>query len=130
MQAIRSVVKILLPLVGMLVAFVGVVYLQDDGPRLLAVLLGILIVEAAVWNLADPLLPSARRYHELRAEVGGFIAQIPGLNSAAVDARSSESPADWERHRSILAEMHVAVDRMGAVAGKEEGMPGTRPTSL
>ena len=129
MQAIRSLVRILLPLLGMLVAFAGVVNLQDDVSRLLAVLLGILIVEAAVWNLANPFLPSGRRYHELRAEVEVFLARLPALNSAAVDARCSDSPADWERHRSILAEMHASVERMGTVAGKGEGIAVAGPTS-
>ena len=130
MQSIRHLFKIVLSLTGMLVAFFGVVYLQDDVRRLLAVLVGMLLLEAAVWNLANPFLPSARRYTEVRAEVEQFIGRVPALNAAACDARSSDASADWERYQSVLSEMHASVERMGVVAGKEEGMPLTRPPSL
>jgi len=130
MQSIRQILKVALSLVGMLVAFFGVVYFQEDIQRLLAVLVGMLLVEAAVWNLANPLLPKNRRYLELRAEVEGFIGHVPALNSVALDARSSDAPADWERYRSVLEEMHASVERMGAVAGKKEGEPITQPPSL
>jgi len=68
-QSIHHLFKVVLSLTGMLVAFFGVVYLQDDPRRLLAVPVGMLLLEAAVWNLANPFLPSARRYLELRAKV-------------------------------------------------------------
>lgn len=130
MQSLRQSFKVVLSLLGMLVAFFGVVYFQEDVQRLLAVLVGMLLVEAAVWNLANPLLPSNRRYLDLRAEVEGFIGKVPALNSVALDARSSDAPADWERYRSVLEEMHASVERMGVVAGKEEGEPDTQPPPL
>ena len=130
MQSLRQSFKVVLSLLGMLVAFFGVVYFQEDVQRLLAVLVGMLLVEAAVWNLANPLLPSNRRYLDLRAEVEGFIGKVPALNSVALDARSSDAPADWERYRSVLEEMHASVERMGDVAGKEEGEPDTQPPPL
>ncbi len=127
MQRLRVTLKILLPLAGMMVAFVGVVYFQEDSARLLSVLAGILLVEAGVWNIANRVLPSSRRYLQLRAEVEGFVSRIPGLNSAAVDARTSGDPGDWERYRRVLTELHQSVDRMGEVAGVEEGMSKTAP---
>ncbi len=127
MQTIRGALKTVLPLGGMLVAFAGVVYLQNDFARLVAVLAGILLVEAGIWNLANPILPSSRRYIELRAVVVEFIARVPSLNSAAVDARSSGSASNWEGYQVILSEMHALVDRMGELAGKEKGMSDTQP---
>ncbi len=129
MQGIRRTVKFGLPLVGMLVAFGGAIYVQEDLPRLFAVLIGILLIEVGAWNLANPFLPSTRRYLLLRAEVETFMSRVPDLNSAAVDARSSSDASDWERYRAVLSEMHASVDRMGVAAGQEAGMPDTRPPS-
>ncbi len=127
MQRLRLAFKLGLPMAGMFVAFVGVVYFTTDSARILSVLVGILLVEAGVWNLAARILPSTRRHLQLRAEVEGFVARIPELNAVAVDARSSNSPHDWERYRAVLSELHASVDRMGQFAGVEEGMPLTQP---
>lgn len=126
MQILRHVVRTVLPLAGIFVAFAGVLYVQGDLPRLMAVLLGILLVEAGAWNMANAILPSSRRYLELREEVGKFVGRIPELNSTAVEARSSNARGDWEAYERVVADLHAIVDRMGAVAGKEEGMDDTR----
>lgn len=123
----RRVVKFVLPLLGMFVAFIGVIYFQSDVPRLLSVLVGILLVEAGTWKAANPLLYSARTYLELRAEAENFLGRLRAMNQAATEARHSDDPKEWARYRSIVEEMHDSVDRMAQLAGKEEGMEDIPP---
>jgi hypothetical protein len=118
MRMLRLVLRTVIPLAGMFVAFAGVLYLPGDTPRLIAVLAGILLIEAGVWNLANVLLPSTRRYIELRAEVRRFLKRIPALNAAAVRAGESNDRRDRDAMEAIVAELHASVDRMAAAAGK------------
>ncbi len=128
MRSLRQAVNSLLPLLGMLTAFGGVLLLEDRFHVLLAVVAGILLIEAGVWQLASPILPSQRKYVELRQEVDDFIQRVRTLNRAALAARSEDpDPAAWEGYRATLAEMHASVNRMGTLAGKEEGGKSTDP---
>jgi len=124
---IRKAAGMFLPILGMGVAFSGVLYLEGEVATLLAVLAGILLVEAGVWNIANPFLPSSRSYNELREETDDFIGLVRRLNSAAEEGRRTQATAAWARYEETLREMHSAVDRMGELAGKREGDPATRP---
>jgi len=113
---------------GIVLVFGAVLLLQETRvAMILTVLVGILLIEAGVWKLSGTLLPTRRKYLALRAEVRAFLASVPRLNRAAVEARAGNDPEAWERVRKVLAEMHEAVDRMGEAAGQEEGEPPTRP---
>ena len=61
----------------------------------MAVLGGVLLIQAGVSNLTHALLPNARDYTELRSEVDGFILLVRSLNEAAQEARASGTEASW-----------------------------------
>lgn len=118
MRLLRHALRAILPLVGMLVAFAGVLYLPGDTPRLIAVLVGILLIEAGVWNLANVILPSTRRHVELRSEVKLFLKRVRALSAAAVRADKSGAREDRDAFEAVVAELHASVDRMREAAGK------------
>ncbi len=117
-RKIRRVLEIALPVSGMGIIFGSVLY--DPGSlqlQVLLVLLGILILEAGVWGLANRLLPDERRYIALREEVEHFIVLVPQLNAAAV--AKNEGTEDEARYRDALEQMNASVKRMGEVAGQD-----------
>lgn len=119
MQRLRHALKIALPIVGTLVAFSGVLFVDGDSATLMTVLLGILLVEAGAWNLAGSILPPTRRFNALRSEVHALLARIPALNEAALRVRAGpDGPTD--EYQRLVAELHAIVDRMAAVAGRTD----------
>lgn len=113
---------------GMVVVFGGVVFLEDRRTMILVVLLGILLIEAGVWKLSNPFLPTERRFNELRLEVDQFMELVRELNGAAMEARGPEGDeGSWARFRNTIATMHASVERMGQAAGRGEGDPPTVP---
>lgn len=129
MNTTRRLAKLVLPIVGLLLAFLGVLFLEGNIPKLFAVLAGILLVEAGVWNAANPFGRTPRKYLELRSEVDGFLEQVRHLNAAATEARMFQDSGSWQRYRTTVDAMHDAVERMARVAGKEEGMKDLPPAS-
>ncbi len=126
MRRFRRLLNYALPILGMCVAFAGVLFVDGDVGTLLTVLAGILLVEAGVWNLANPFLPSARKYTSLRTEVDEFIQLVRGLNTAAIGVREIGGETERESFRESLLRMHASVDRMGELAGvadQEEEAP-------
>lgn len=118
MRRFRKVLQIALPLVGMGVLFASVLMVPADQrlPQMSVVLVGILILEAGVWGLTNPLLPEQRRYLALREEGDFFIGLIRELNTAAI--AEDRATADGEkRFQEVLSVMHVSVEHMGEVAG-------------
>lgn len=117
-----------LPILGMVVVFGGVVFLEDRRTMILVVLLGILLIEAGVWKLSNPFLPTERRFNELRLEVDQFMELVRELNGSAMEARGPEGDAgSWARFRNTIATMHASVERMGQAAGRGEGEAPTVP---
>ena len=120
-RKIRQVLEIALPVSGMGIIFLAVLF----GPeslrlQVLMVLLGILTLEAGVWGLASRLLPDERRYLGLREEVNYFIGLIPELNAAAVARKEDDGGAELEkRFPDILEQLHNSVGRMGELAGRD-----------
>ncbi|MEX0935555.1 MAG: hypothetical protein WD013_01540 [Gemmatimonadota bacterium] len=127
MKTTRRLAKLVLPIVGLFLAFLGVLFLEGNIPKLFAVLAGILLVEAGVWNAANPFGRSPRKYLELRSEVEGFLQQVRQLNAAATEARMFRGSGSWQRYRATVDAMHESVERMARVAGKEEGMKDLTP---
>jgi len=116
-----------LPVAGMIVVFGAVLFLEDRRTMILVVLLGILFIEAGVWKLSNPFLPTERRFNALRLEVDQFMELLRELNGSAIEALSGEGNASaWARFRNTLATMHASVERMGEAAGRGEGDPPTQ----
>ena len=118
-RKIRRVLEIALPVVGMGIIFLSVLFGASISLQLqvLYVLFGVLILEAGVWGLANKLLPNERRYLGLREEGDHFIGLIRKLNVAAIAKK--EGTGDDGRYRDALEQMHASVERMGELAGQD-----------
>lgn len=117
MRRILLAVENLLPIIGVAVIFAGVGFLQARSMQIAATLLGLVLVEIGVWNLASAVGVRERRYLELREEVDRFLELVRALNRNAA-AEDGEGVAR-ERAAAVLAQMHESVDRMGAAAAEE-----------
>lgn len=118
-RTVRNVLNILVPLVGMMVVFSSVLWIDDLSLQMMLVILGVLMIQSVTWKLTNPFFPSERKFTELRAETDEFVDLVRQLNAAAVMAREVGTMHDWEHYEAVLASMHRSVDRMGALAGKE-----------
>ena len=119
---LRTAISVGMNLTGMLIVFVAVLAPQVSANlqlQVILVLIGILLVQAAVWKFTNPFLPSERRYDDLRNQVDEFIDLVRALNAAAVDARKTTALQSVDKLDKILTEMHLSVDQMGRLAGKE-----------
>ena len=119
---LRNLISVGMNLTGMLVVFVSVLVPQISANlqlQVILVLIGLLLVQGAVWKFTNPFLPSERRYDDLRNEVDDFIGLVRELNSAAVDARHNTALESTDRIESVLSRMHLSVDQMGRLAGRE-----------
>lgn len=122
MRRLRELIESAVPIVGALIIFLALILISDDNPvvRLGIVVVGILLIEAGVWKLTSALLPSERKFHDLRQEVNEFIFAVRTLNEEALEARATGDGESWKRVHEILAEMHGSVDHMGELAGRTE----------
>lgn len=121
MRTLRNVIVKALPIVGMFIV-IGAALLIPDGSlptRVVLVVVGLLVVEASVWKLADPLLPSERQFFALRQEGDRFIRLIRELNRAALAAKPRPAHLD-PGVEAVKGRMLASVDRMVDVAGKTE----------
>jgi hypothetical protein len=121
-RTFRKIIEMGLPIVGMVVVF-GAILLPTINLNLqiqvVITLVGILMIEAGVWKLTAPFLPSERKYNALRRQVDGFIDLVRQLNNAAVESGGEPS----EAVQDVLDTMHSSVDRMGTLAGHETVEP-------
>lgn len=117
-RKLRRALPVVLPVLGVVLILAAVLQDGSVGAKVLLVVLGLLLMEAGVWRLADPFLPDDRKYTALRSEADRFMALVRQLNTAAtaLDRRDDQGPrfaiSEVER------EMHRAVDRMVEVAGQ------------
>jgi len=118
-RTIRNVIRIGLPILGMLIIFVSVLtqYPENVQAQLGLMVIGVLLLEAGVWDLAPKILPDERCYLGLRKELDHMIELTRALNGAAIAA--GETRANDETFRDALARMHTSVDRMAELAGQE-----------
>jgi len=99
-------------IIGILVVFAAAVFLEKDVVRVAMIAAGVLVMEAGVWYLANPIFTSERRYPALRGEVDNLVGLVRQLNRAAVDGVGRD---EVER---LKAAMHDSVDEMGRLADK------------
>jgi hypothetical protein len=126
LRTLRNVIVRALPIVGMFIVIGAALLIPDSSlpTRVVLVVVGLLVVEASVWKLADPLLPSERQYHALRQEGDRFIRLIRELNRAALVAAPGAAAPSPEM-QAVKGRMLESVDRMMEVAGKTEDEVGT-----
>lgn len=122
MRKIRRIVEIGFPIAGMAVVFGAVLGIPASPVQLqwqlVAVLVGVLMIEAGVWGLTQPFLPNERKYNALRDATDDFIDLVRALNSAALRDREAHGETS-EEVAVALANMHTAVDAMADLAGRE-----------
>jgi hypothetical protein len=117
-RKIRRGIEISMPLLCMGIIFGSVLF----GPpslqlQVFLALIGVLILKAGVWGLTSGLLPSDRRYSELRAGADHFLGLVRILNQAAVGRYKGEE--DDRRFRNTRTETHNSGEHMGELAGRD-----------
>jgi hypothetical protein len=120
MRIFRRFIDILVPLTGMLVVLGAVLFVVQLRAQIAIVIVGILIIEAGIWKVANPLLPNERKFFALREEGDQFIRLIRRLNRAALDVKAKDTLLNREVLDDLREEMVASVDRMFAVAGKTD----------
>lgn len=119
---LRKLIEAAVPLLGTAVVLTAVLFLPDNLLlQLVVVVGGILLVEAGVWRLTNPFLPSERSNDELRREVDDFLDLVRELDRAAVDARADATGEVERRVDAIAAAMQESVARMRTQAGVRKG---------
>ena len=120
MRSIRKFLSGAVPVIGMLVVFGAILFIDPERMplQIIAVIVGVILIQAGVWKVSNPFLPSERRYTALRQEVGRFLDEVRELNEAAAQSRADGGPEARARFERALAALHRSVDRMGEVAGK------------
>lgn len=130
MRTVRRTVDMVLPVAGIVLVLGAVLFVwQNLYLQLGIVIVGIFLIEAGIWKLAHPLLPSARRYHALRDEVDEFIQLVRRLNTAAARQVSGDAAAE-PQVAAVRQEMLSSVERMVAYAGRDDAVSDSLPTSV
>ena len=125
MRKLRRILHLTVPAVGMALVIGAVLFGESLPVQLFLVLAGLLLTEAGIWRLADPLLPDERKYLALRAETEHFMTLVRQLNAAAVALDDGEERGPRFALDEVRTEMHRSIDRMVNFAGKagEEPVP-------
>lgn len=137
----RSLIGFGFPLAGVATIFGAVLYVYELRDQVALIAMGILMIEAGVWRLAKPFMPSERRFRALRAEVDAFRKAVQRLNSAAIELKKNETPETRTAYEQSIQELIGVAERITAVAGKtdedlaaerralleEIALPGTMP---
>ena len=98
--------------VGMVMIFGSIVFIfETDYGRIAGASGGMLVLLAAIWYAANPVIKNRRRYHLLRTEFNKFKILVGDLNRAGVDGL----PNEIDKTRSA---MQTSIDRMVEAAGK------------
>jgi len=126
MRRIRRAVELGLPILGVALVLAAVLFFyQNLYVQIAIVLLGLVLIEAGIWNLASPVLPSERRFVALRREVDAFILLVRRLNRATLELASEPTPQNRAKLLQVRDEMLESVKRMEQFAGQtDEAAPG------
>lgn len=119
-RKLRKTIELALPMVGVALVLFAVIVFGNIYVQIAVVLLGLILIEAGIWNLANPILPSERKFLALRTEVDDFIAMVRRLNSASLMLASDPSPENRARVLSVRDDMLESVRRMELYAGKTD----------
>ena len=127
MRAIRKGVEIGLPIIGVALVLAAVLFFYHNLYLQIAiVLIGLVLIEAGIWNLANPILPSERKYLALRAEVDAFIGLVRRLNRATLALAADATSQNRAQLLQVRDEMLDSVKRMEDYAGKEQAPPAAQ----
>lgn len=120
-RLVRKTVNAGLPILGTVVVFGAVLLIWDNMLLQIGVVaIGILMIQAGIWKLTHPLLPSERRYQSLRREVDHFIMLVRRLNAAALGVKEADNAATRSAFDAAQEKMRESFDRMALLAGKTD----------
>ena len=120
-RKIRKIVEIGLPILGTAIVFGAILLIWDNMTLQIAVAaIGVLMIQAGIWKLTRPLLPSERRYQALRKEVDYFIILVRRLNAAALGVKQADNEATRAAFSAAQQRMLESFDRMAVLAGKTD----------
>lgn len=118
MRKFRRILHLIVPAVGMALVIGAVLFGEHLAVQLFLVVAGLLMTEAGLWRLADPILPDERKYMALRVETDHFTALVRQLNAAALALDEGDVSGSRFALDEVQTEMHRSVDRMVSFAGK------------
>ncbi len=107
-----------LPVLGMLLAVAGAVAASDVALRVVLVVVGVALIQAATWKLPYSVVSNERRFRQLRGELDEFVWLVRELNAAAVEARGD--PAAEDRFEDLHTAMQESLERMALYAGRTD----------
>ncbi len=119
MRRIRRLTQVLLTLIGTAIVLYAVLAVEATYTRVLLVALGLILLEAGIWEITRSLFPNEREFRPLRKETDYFLTVVRRMNRAAVRERSGAVGAVAEVERLQLELLH-SVDRMRRLAGLSE----------
>lgn len=118
MRKARRFLTFVVPAIGMALVIGAVLLGESLAVQLFLVVAGLLLTEAGLWRLADPILPDERKYIALREETEHFTALVRQLNTAALALDSGDDSGSRFALDEVQRAMHQSVDRMIDFAGK------------
>lgn len=118
MRKVRRFIHLLVPAMGMALVLGAVIFGERLLVQLFLVVAGLLLTEAGIWRLADPILPDERKYMALRTETDHFTALVRQLNTAALAIGEGDREGPQLAIDEVRRSMHQSVDRMVEFAGK------------
>lgn len=127
---LQATIKTVLPPLGVGIIVGSVCFIQDFRLQMVAITLGLFMVEGGVWKIAQTTIMNQRKYHSLRAEVNGFLGLVRDLNRAALTMKTTPSVEKQREFETILQAMQDAVHRMADVAGKTDAEATKQGTPL
>jgi hypothetical protein len=127
MRGIRRFTQLLLTVLGGLIVLYAVMRVDAFRERALITILGLLIMEVGIWQVASFLFPNHREYKPLRKETDYFLRLVRRLNRAAVAAQQGSTNAIDEMDR-VEEEMHHSIGRMRRLAGLTDETTGLTAT--
>jgi hypothetical protein len=125
MRKIRGSFHLALTLGGMLLIGYAVMLVEPTYERVLTAALGVVLLQAGVWQITQSLFPNERAFRPLRRETDYFITLVRRLNRAALAARRG-TPSAIHDLNQVHDEMHHSVDRMLRLAALTEEDLGFR----
>lgn len=117
-RKLRQALPVVLPTLGVALMIGAVLSGTSVLWKVALILLGLLLTEAGIWRLADPMLPEDRKYEALRAEAEHLVVLVRQLNTVAVALDEGEREGPRFAMEELQTEMHRSIDRMVSYAGK------------
>lgn len=122
MRFIRRFSQLALSLLGSAIVLYAAFGVEGVYDRVVVAIVGLVILEAGIWQITRALFPNEREFKPLRQETEFFLKLVRQLNRAALDATRGAEELD-----RLEEEMHHSVERLRRLAGKSEAELGLEP---